>query len=125
MDRLGREDDREKFWKLLWRPRHAYRLRGRGLSSSLRCRRRGGRRRPPFVFGQRRNGKWWWVALFLGLGLDLGCYVGCCGPPGELLSLSLFSLFLLLFTDLNLLFEFKFEFYFVLQVLKYLSIKIT
>jgi hypothetical protein len=26
---------------------------------------------------------------------------------------------------LNLLFEFKFEFYFVLQVLKYLSIKIT
>jgi hypothetical protein len=38
---------------------------------------------------------------------------------------SLFYLFSVLFSELNLVFEFKFEFCFVLQVLKHLNINIT
>jgi hypothetical protein len=54
-----------------------------------------------------------WATTWAGL-------LGCCGPPGKPLS---FSYFCFLFSGLNLRFEFKFDFCFVLQVLKYFNIQ--
>jgi hypothetical protein len=73
----------------------------------------------------------------LGWAVILGCLVGHCWAArvvwcwaavawqGKSFSLSFFFCFqiLVLFTDLNLLFDFKFEFYLILQVLIYLNIK--
>jgi hypothetical protein len=52
---------------------------------------------------------WLWAAV-----------LGCHSPIGKSLS---FSYFCFLFSDLNLMFEFKFDFCFVLQVLKYFNIQ--
>jgi hypothetical protein len=69
---------------------------------------------------------WLLVGLVWRWLLGCGGLVGPTGKPGEPFSFTIFLFhFLFSFSVLNLLFEFKFEFSCFLQVLNYLSIKIT
>jgi hypothetical protein len=81
-------------------------------------------------FLKQRNGKCW-VAFVRGLGCSWALadvvVMGCCGAEvhqGKFPSISHFKFYLLfLFSVLIFLFEFKVEFYFILQVLKYFNIR--
>jgi hypothetical protein len=67
-----------------------------------------------------------WVLGCCWTSRELRCWAATKGKPGKPLSLSYsFSIFLFLFSVLIFLFGFKFEFSCFLQVLNYLSIKIT
>jgi hypothetical protein len=67
-----------------------------------------------------------WVLGCCWTSRELRCWAATKGKPGKPLSLSYsFSIFLFLFSVLIFLFGFKFAFSCFLQVLNYLSIKIT